>query len=283
MFAAAAVPASWRLPIAWLPRAACATALALIPTADALGAFPGDNGRIAVVSSWLGCGGRGGIATIRPDGTGLRMAGSCGSAWGSAEWFADGRRLLTMDSTRGTPLVMRSDGTRRRVVDLEPAGHPWAASPSPDGRSFAYNLPTRSSEMSAPAEIWRARLDGTRARHRRRGMPGARRWAEHRVRITDGLSVRTRVAGSGPSARPRFPGAFARLVTWRAPAGLHRLLSLRRMDHFRERLATASPSRLPTRTALELDLSTEWSGRRTASNSHSAAPDTTTSSPTTRS
>ena len=119
-----------------------------------------------------------------------------------------------MDTTRGTPLVMRSDGTRRRVVDLEPAGHPWAASPSPDGRSFAYNLPTRSSEMSAPAEIWRARLDGTRARHIGDGwMP---RWSPDGRSIAfaspNGLSVMD--ARRGGQVRVLVPGFQAHSLDW---------------------------------------------------------------------
>lgn len=183
----------------------------------AMGAFPGENGRIAVASTWLGsCEDASAISTMRPDGRAVRRVTGCAD-WGSAEWFLRGRRLLAI-SNRG-PAVMRPDGSRRRWIDVPGREPTIAASPSADGSAIAYVLPPRDiSDMSAPSEIWRARLDGSGgARHSGDGwMP---RWSPDGRHIAfagkDGVSM---MSAGGHRVRVLVAGFNAQSIDW-SPAG----------------------------------------------------------------
>jgi Tol biopolymer transport system component len=180
--------------------------------AVAMGAFPGENGRIAITSTWLGsCADASAISTLRPDGRAVRQVTRCG-AWYSAEWFLHGRRLLA-GSGLGVA-VMWPDGSHRRWIDVPGREPVFAASPSAGGSAIAYLQPPRdSSDMSAQSEIWRARLDGSGARHIGDGwMP---RWSPDGRRIAfagdAGVSV---MSAAGRRVRVLVPGFHPGSIDW---------------------------------------------------------------------
>src|SRR5215217_4235538 len=114
---------NWRETLAVI--AVAALMMSVLRAMDAEGAFPGRNGRIAVVTSWLGCSEATGVASISPDGTRPRAVTGCGS-WDSAQWFPNGRRLLAVNA--GVPWTMAADGTHRRRVTVD---HPaWFPGPA---------------------------------------------------------------------------------------------------------------------------------------------------------
>jgi Tol biopolymer transport system component len=234
--------ARWRAGLAGVVLAA--VLISMTWTSDADGAFPGRDGRIAIVSSWLGCGGdQTNVATIRPDGTDLRTLTRCDEWWGSAEWLADGRRLLAV--RQRVPWIMAADGTHRRRVTLHPEA--YDVSVSPDGRHVTYTLPPRSQGMLADAEIWRAQLDGRGQRHIGDGeMP---RWSPDGRHIAfiraSGVSVMD--ASTGKHVRVLVPDLTAHSLDWPPDS---RRLAITVFNQYSQVLTISANGSRPTRRVL---------------------------------
>ena len=156
-----------------------------IATSISHASFPGANGRIAAGLT-TGCGLQD-IATMRPDGTDLRLlTPNVCKRWRTdsdepqrlaPDWSADGRRLLYLQdddrSFAGPPTLMAADGSKRRRIRLfraPPASElSWAGvkpSLAPDGTHFAYARVRECSHgdldfTSSEIQIWRAALDGS--------------------------------------------------------------------------------------------------------------------------
>lgn len=122
-------------------------ALALVAPAEA--AFPGKNGKIAF-------GGRDGIYSINPDGTGqLRLTTAPIGAFDSAPaWSADGTKLAftRSDGKRSDIYVMNADGSGQRNLTNSPDVYEASPAWSPDGQSIAF---------SASGDLYRLNTDGT--------------------------------------------------------------------------------------------------------------------------
>ena len=135
---------------------------ALVAPTVAHATFPGRNGRIAVEDDF-GCGQQ--IATVRPDGSRLRVLTNCDASMSSPEWSPSGRRMLVW---RGLALaVMRADGSGLRDVAISADPPLFGDGPSfaPDGRHFAYTRGVDGDQL----RIWRSRTSGTGNRRLGRG------------------------------------------------------------------------------------------------------------------
>jgi Tol biopolymer transport system component len=110
------------------------------------------------------------IATMKPDGSAMRMLMACDEggpdAVAAPDWSATGARLLFLRGDR--PAVAAADGSRQRIVPLAERQGFWSDKPSfaPDGRHFAY---TRPSSAGSQPEVWRASVDGKQDRFVRKG------------------------------------------------------------------------------------------------------------------
>jgi len=138
-------------------------------TAVAQAAFPGRNGRIAVGAAFLPhCGIEvSEIATMRPDGSGLRELTGCAGRKPpyplieAPDFSADGRHILFMRA--GRPALMASDGSHRRTLPIRTRRQGFLdnkPSFAPDGRHFVYGRPSTSNDMDALPAIWRTSIDG---------------------------------------------------------------------------------------------------------------------------
>ena len=125
----------------------------------AVSAFPGANGTIAFWANFSDCNRRwNSIATIKPDGTNLRVPFS--SCTGSPtvinpEWSPHGTRLLFLHDVG--PAVSRLEALTGRTMPL-PADTDWTSF-APDGRHLVYTFAGPIGR-----EIWTARLDGSQTR-----------------------------------------------------------------------------------------------------------------------
>ena len=153
----------------WLSLLAIAV-VSLIGLADAKGSYPGRNGRIAF--DVRKCEGPR-IASIRPDGTGLRYLGlreQCSEdvPWQRhPSWSADGTRLLA-ERSRGLALVS-ADGSLISQLPFSKVSDPTL---SPDGQRVAF---TRTRPGDDHPFIWTANLDGSDERPLRYGL--SPRWS----------------------------------------------------------------------------------------------------------
>jgi hypothetical protein len=180
----------------WTTALPVLVALAAVSSAQAT--FTGRNGRLAVSWYFGDCARQ--IATIRPDGERFRRLTSCRSGAEDPEWSPDGRRLLYVRD--GGVRVMAADGSRQRFVP--PPAPPidgvrvLRAEPSfaPDGKRFAY-----TARLERGAEIWTARLDGSRDRRLRAG--SAPRWSPdgRRIALSHGDGIVIVDAGTGRRIR----------------------------------------------------------------------------------
>jgi hypothetical protein len=81
------------------------------------GAFGGRNGRIAIISSWPPCDwDEPGLKLLEPDGSALQPV-NCEAT--SAEWLADGRRLLVRGRPFGLGIIAPDGSLLRRVRPVE--------------------------------------------------------------------------------------------------------------------------------------------------------------------
>ena len=159
-----------------LPAVTLVAVVALAATPAAHAAFPGRNGRLAV--GWgFGCDGSM-IATMKPDGSARRLLTPSACRHDNApdvrapDWFADGSRMALL---RGAaPATMNADGSGLARIPL--ADRPFFGEDKPSisrsGRQILFTR-FRPSPRGRIDQIWRARLDGTRA-HKIRNGSGAR-------------------------------------------------------------------------------------------------------------
>ena len=131
--------------------ALAACSLALLGFAAPAGAtYPGRNGVIAWVT-------RGGIKTVRPDGTNAKLL--IPGHFANPSWSPDGR-LLAYSARRGIR-VARANGTHRRwVVHEDTQNEVGGPAFSPSGRRIAYS----EFRDQRAARLVSVRLDGTHMR-----------------------------------------------------------------------------------------------------------------------
>jgi Tol biopolymer transport system component len=133
----------------------------LLAPATALGAFAGQNGKIAFVGSELGCSGACelNLYTVNPDGTGRTRILDAPGGESGPRWSSDGASLVYAADRPGTPrdiYKINGDGsggevrlTTNPAIDLTPA---W----SPDGARIVF-----SSNRSGAFHLWSMNNDGS--------------------------------------------------------------------------------------------------------------------------
>jgi Tol biopolymer transport system component len=104
-----------------------------------------------------GGGGKADIATIRPDGTDLRLLTDGRSNYGFPSWSGDGRRLVYREVTRDRNriLVMDLESRRSRAI-LEGAAHYNFTSWSPADDRIAF-----TADIDGDSELYTIRADGS--------------------------------------------------------------------------------------------------------------------------
>lgn len=126
---------------------------------NAYATFPGADGRIAFVGDMPGCSG---ICTVHPDGSGLRLLSSFGSA---PSWSANGRRIVFFGRWIHT---MKADGTdRTKVPSTGGSSFPsaaFSAAFSPSGGRIVYNRYRANAPPRLRGVIYAIRADGTHKR-----------------------------------------------------------------------------------------------------------------------
>jgi TolB protein len=138
--------------------AATAFLIALVFPHAASAAFPGPNGKIALVSGYRG----GGISTIRPNGE--RLQHLVGKYSYEPAFSADGRRIVFLRYRLGVhgPEIykMRADGSHK-VRLTHSAAVEWGPSFSPSGRRIVFARTFNSNQY----DLWTMRAGGG---HKRR-------------------------------------------------------------------------------------------------------------------
>jgi Tol biopolymer transport system component len=162
------------------PAVVCAAIVATGQT-PALGAFPGENGRIAFSSDRRG--GDFDIWTMNPDGSGLvNLTANSGADDFAPNWRADGRKIaFNSDRVSATNpegdheiFVMNADGSEKTQItfnafdDEDPS---W----SPDGRRIAFQRDFDPVRGQVDYDLFAMRADGSRERQLTH-TPGVQDW-----------------------------------------------------------------------------------------------------------
>ncbi|MGH2968504.1 MAG: hypothetical protein ACRDK0_05505 [Solirubrobacteraceae bacterium] len=162
------------------PAVVCAAMLAT-GASPALGAFPGENGKIAFASDRRG--GDFDIWTMNPDGSGLTNLTASPKADDFApSWRADGRKIAFNSDrvSRTNPegdheiFVIRADGSGKTQITfnaLDDEDPSW----SPDGRRIAFARDFDPVRGQVDHDLFSMRADGTRQRRLTRS-PGVEDW-----------------------------------------------------------------------------------------------------------